>query len=146
MDQWKKIAKEEETVTNFVSIAIANIECLSTVYQSCLGIYMHIFFVIQTNFWIHQFCKYGYRENWDLQSARAEIGEGNGNPLQYSCLENSMDGEAWWAAVHGVVKSRTRLKWLSSSSSSSRAQLKALVVAETSYSKKSTIQHHKILN
>ena len=35
--------------------------------------------------------------------------EGNGTPLQYSCLENLMDGEAWWAAVHGVVKSRTRL-------------------------------------
>ena len=37
------------------------------------------------------------------------IGEGNGNPLQYSCLENPMDGGAWWAAVHGVAKSRTRL-------------------------------------
>ena len=36
-------------------------------------------------------------------------GEGNGTPLQYSCLENPMDGEAWWAAVHGVGKSRTRL-------------------------------------
>ena len=36
-------------------------------------------------------------------------GEGNGNPLQYSCLENSMDGGAWWATVHGVTKSRTRL-------------------------------------
>ena len=36
-------------------------------------------------------------------------GEGNGTPLQYSCLENSMDGGAWWAAVHGVAKSRTRL-------------------------------------
>ena len=36
-------------------------------------------------------------------------GEGNGTPLQYSCLENPMDGEAWWAAVHGVAKSRTRL-------------------------------------
>ena len=36
-------------------------------------------------------------------------GEGNGNPLQYSCLENSMDGGAWWATVHGVVKSRTRM-------------------------------------
>ena len=35
--------------------------------------------------------------------------EGNGTPLQYSCLENSMDGGAWWAAVHGVVKSWTRL-------------------------------------
>ena len=36
-------------------------------------------------------------------------GEGNGNPLQYSCLENPMDREAWWAAVHGVAKSWTRL-------------------------------------
>ena len=34
-------------------------------------------------------------------------GEGNGTPLQYSCLENPMDGGAWWAAVHGVTKSRT---------------------------------------
>ena len=37
------------------------------------------------------------------------IGEGNGTPLQYSCLENLMDGGAWWAAVHGVAKSQTRL-------------------------------------
>ena len=42
---------------------------------------------------------------------------GNGNPLQCSCLENPMDGEAWWAAVHGVAQSRTRLKRHSSSSS-----------------------------
>ena len=40
-------------------------------------------------------------------------GEGNGNPLQYSCLENSVDGGAWWAAVHGVAQSRTQLKRLS---------------------------------
>ena len=38
------------------------------------------------------------------------LGEGNGNPLQYSCLENSMDGGAWWTTVHGVTKSRTRLR------------------------------------
>ena len=37
------------------------------------------------------------------------VGEGNGNPLQYSCLENPMDGGAWWATVHRVAKSRTRL-------------------------------------
>ena len=37
------------------------------------------------------------------------FGEGNGTPLQYSCLENPMDGGAWWAAVHGVLKSQTRL-------------------------------------
>ena len=45
------------------------------------------------------------------------IGEGNGNPLQCSCLENPRDGGAWWAAVSGVSQSRTRLKRLSSSSS-----------------------------
>ena len=38
-----------------------------------------------------------------------QIGEGNGTLLQYSCLENPMDGGAWWAAVHGVAKSRARL-------------------------------------
>ena len=42
------------------------------------------------------------------------IGEGNGNPLQCSCLENPRDGGAWWAAVSGVAQSRTRLKRLSS--------------------------------
>ena len=36
-------------------------------------------------------------------------GEGKGNPLQYSCLENPMDGGAWWATVHGVAKSQTQL-------------------------------------
>ena len=47
-------------------------------------------------------------------------GEGNGKPLQYSCLENPMGGGAWWAAVYGVVQSWTRLKWLSSSNSASQ--------------------------
>ena len=47
------------------------------------------------------------------------IGEGNGNPLQCSCLENPRDGGAWWAAIYGVAQSWIRLKWLSSSSSMS---------------------------
>ena len=47
------------------------------------------------------------------------IGEGNGNPLQCSCLENPRDGGAWWAAVSGVAQSWTRLKRFSSSSSRS---------------------------
>ena len=41
------------------------------------------------------------------------IGEGNGNPLQCSCLENPRDGGAWWAAIYGVAQSQTQLKWLS---------------------------------
>ena len=47
------------------------------------------------------------------------VGEGNDTPLKYSCLENPMDGGVWWAAVHGVAKSQTGLKRLSSSSSMS---------------------------
>ena len=47
----------------------------------------------------------------------AAIGEGNGNPLQCSCVENPRDGRAWWAAVYGVAQSRIRLKRLSSSRS-----------------------------
>ena len=46
------------------------------------------------------------------------IGEGNGNPLQCSCLENPRDDGAWWVAIYGVSQNQTRLKWLSSSSSS----------------------------
>ena len=53
------------------------------------------------------------------------IGEGNGNPLQCSCLENPRVGGAWWAAISGVSQSRTRLKQLSSSSSSRGWKLKA---------------------
>ena len=44
-----------------------------------------------------------------LTSLQLSTGESNGTPLQYSCLENPMDGGAWWAAVHGVTKSWTRL-------------------------------------
>ena len=53
-------------------------------------------------------------------------GEGNGNPLQCSCLENPRDGGAWWAAVYGVVQGRTRLKRHSSSSRGSIAGEKGL--------------------
>ena len=51
------------------------------------------------------------------------IGEGNGNPLQCSCLENPRNGGAWWATVYGVAQSRTRLKGLSSSSITYKANL-----------------------
>ena len=67
----------------------------------------------------HIFCCYRYvttETSWckDIitysREIRKKIGEGNSTPLQYSCLENPMDGRAWWAAVHGVTKSQT---WLS---------------------------------
>ena len=61
------------------------------------------------------------REEWDMTKwlhfhfSLSCIGEGNGNPLQCSCLENPRDGGGWWAAVYGVSQSRTRLKRLSRS-------------------------------
>ena len=54
---------------------------------------------------LSEFQKWNYSDN--------SIGEGNGNPLQYSCLENPVDRGAWRAAVHGVAQSWTRLKQLS---------------------------------
>ena len=56
------------------------------------------------------------RHDWATSLSLSCIGEGNGNLLQCSCLENPRDGGAWWAAVYGVAQSWTRLKWLSSSS------------------------------
>ena len=53
------------------------------------------------------------------------LGEGNGNPLQCSCLENPRDGEAWWAAVHWVAQNQTQLKRLSSSSRNAYLKLHA---------------------
>ena len=58
----------------------------------------------------------GVGHGWMTSLSR--IGEGNGNPLQCSCLENPRDGGAWWAAVYEVAQSRTRLKQLSSAVSS----------------------------
>ena len=58
------------------------------------------------------------RVGHDWETSLSCIGEGNGNPLQCSCLENPRDSGAWWAAFYGVAQSRTRLKRLSSSSSS----------------------------
>ena len=58
-------------------------------------------------------------ERLDFHFSLSCIGEGNGNPLQCSCLENPRDGRAWWAAVYGVAQSWTLLERLSSSSSSS---------------------------
>ena len=76
-------------------------------FHTCLLVYTHLiclFSAKDTLPW--------WRQNASitaLAGAVSLIGEGNGTPLQYSCLENPMDGGAWWATVHGVSKSRTRL-------------------------------------
>ena len=74
------------------------------------------------------------RVRHDWSTSHSCTGEGNGNPLQCSCLENPRDGEAWWAAVSGVAQSQTQLKRLSSGSNTSYWGLK-LLVHFTSYSK-----------
>ena len=68
----------------------------------------------------------GHGERLHFHFSLSCTGEGNGNPLQCSCLENLRDGGAWWAAVYGVAQSRTRLKQLSSSSSSNNIVIHSL--------------------
>ena len=64
--------------------------------------YVSIFISNFVYLWFHSFSLF-------ISPASFSFGEGNGTPLQYSCLENPMDGGAWWATVHGVAKSQTRL-------------------------------------
>ena len=66
------------------------------------------------------------RHNWVTSLSFSCIGEGNGNLLQCSCLENPRDREAWWAAIYGVAQSRTQLRRLSSSSSKKRDSFECL--------------------
>ena len=68
----------------------------------------------QVEFWVLEF-----NSAFLIDEVPFTLGEGDGNPLQCSCLENPRDGGAWWAADYGVTQSRTRLKRLSSSSSHS---------------------------
>ena len=67
---------------------------------------------------VHEVAESDTTEQLHFHFSPSCIGEGNGNPLQCSCLENPRDGAAWWATVYGVAQSQTRLKQLSSSSSS----------------------------
>ena len=64
---------------------------------------------------------------------------GNGTPLQYSCLENPRDGQAWWAAVYGVAQSRTLLKRLSSSSSRRQWQPAPVLLSGKSHGRRSLV-------
>ena len=74
-------------------------------------------------------------ERLHLDFSLSCIGEGNGNPLQCSCLENPRDGGAWSAAVYGVAQSWTRLKWLSNSSSLSKMFVYILILEFHFYQK-----------
>ena len=60
--------------------------------------------------WQHQCNGYELGQNRGDGRGQGGLGEGNGNPLQYSCLENPRDRGAWWAAIYGVAQSQTRLK------------------------------------
>ena len=96
---------------------------LAIVNRAAMNIQLHVSFQIMI------FSRYiprsGIARSYgtSFKSIKGELGveggEGNGTPLQYSCLENPRDGGAWWAAISGVSQSQTRLKQLSSSSSSS---------------------------
>ena len=67
--------------------------------------------VIRLPWWLQAVKRLAYNvgDPGSVPGPRRSSGGGNGNPLQYSCLENPVDGGAWWATVHGVTKSRTRL-------------------------------------
>ena len=77
--------------------------------------YFYIFFKIFIYFWLYWILVAAHRLSLAVVHGRFLVaasivgGEGNGTPLQYSCLGNPMDRGGWWAAVHGVAKSRTRL-------------------------------------
>ena len=79
----------------------------------------------------------------NINNLRYAHGEGNGNPLQYSCPENPGDRGAWWAAIYGIAQSRTRLKQLSSSSSSSRYADDTTLITESEEELKSLLMKVK---
>ena len=103
----------------------------SSFYSSFSARLSIVFLSVSTTMWAYcgqMFCSLLHAQNQARDSylcLRIQMlsGEGNGNPLQCSCLENPRDGEAWWAAVCGVAQSWTRLKRLSSSSSSSSSSV-----------------------
>ena len=92
---------------------------MSYIYTFCLSIHLSMVLGVASTFtllWIMLLWTWTYKHLCETLLSllfhvhlELEFGEGNGTPLQYSCLENPMDRGAWWAAVHGVAKSQTRL-------------------------------------
>ena len=87
------------TNTYSMTSPILNMNDWKTTFLGMVKSYMSIYFFFDISYWREKI----------YYKVRARIREGNGTPLQYSCLENPMDGGAWWAAVHGVTRSQTRL-------------------------------------
>ena len=138
---WAWWVEEEGSV---VKVTVVNAFGALALYQACAKPFPHtILFKLPSSYWRRQWqatpvllprkshgwrSLVGYSPRGRYESVVTERlhfhfslscnGEGNGNPLQCCCLENPRDGVAWWAAVYGVTQSRTRLKRLSSSSSS----------------------------
>ena len=100
-------------VYHFHDIIISNL-CQNRKHKEKTGEFNHIKTKIEIWNLKNSFISFVLR-GCHFHFALSCIGEGNGNPLQCSCLENPRDGGAWWAAVHGVPHGQTRLKWLSSS-------------------------------
>ena len=82
--------------------------CTSMVEIHCSGAFILLVFFITESITLFNL-QIIHMRNGDLSMSRSFNGEGNGTPSQYSCLENPMDGGAWWAAVHGVSEGQTRL-------------------------------------
>ena len=90
---------------------------------------------------VHGVARVGTAEQLHFHFSLSCIGEGNGNPLQSSCLENPRDGGAWWAAVYGVAQRQTWLKRLSSSSLPPTTNFPSW--APALYTNSSQLHHHK---
>ena len=105
-----------EYVFKFSHHSEKNTTCIDTYIYNTHSLHFYIYIYIYMYIYIthtyifthtHTHCQTG--DSGLIPGSGSSPGEGNGNPPQYSCLENPMDGGAWWATVHGATKSRTRL-------------------------------------
>ena len=108
--------QQESSLKEFlISPRKISLEHMQRLKQQCISVFYLSFYVLVN-------CKRGFPSGSEGKASACNVGdpgsipgsgrspgEGNGNPLQYSCLEKPMDGEAWQATVHGVAKSRTQL-------------------------------------
>ena len=121
---WKMVLPSEEHIHHYILRLLLKVVCLILHYSTLHSWQPTPVLLPWKSHWQRSLvgCNLGGREESDTTErlhfhfSLSCTGEGNGNPLQCSCLENPRDGGAWWAAVYGVAQSWTRLKWFSSSS------------------------------